>query len=468
MILLLFVIYVTEFYDNIAVNWNLTSSQYNENGLNKLLTNTLNRYHPGIFYISVVLFLGTSIFYYQSTLPSLMFSPTFFMRRSKMTNWYTIIINLYALWMGSWWALQEGTWGGWWNWDSSETFGLLVTLLILTLTHNSYNLILTSQKFIKSSISYVLFLFAYVFMQLNFELVSHNFGAKFFYFYNNNFFFIEIIVFTNLIAFLIIKLYKFIFTFQATKISLKLSTTKLQNTPTRLIHLIPILIITYSVYASYKPLIAYFLWNFNQINVLNSETFWQPISVTTFLFFGFFLISTSTNTCLQLLNVGIYGTTWLILNFNKLTKNGHIVRIHKLIIIFLIINIWIFYISIDQLTSNSIYSYAIFKNNVIPLSSFSYTLDSNQIELTDVLYLYNQSSIPIWNFTKISNVKSIDCFTLLISHETLINLFRVGLNYSHITISLDIPMTGTLNLLICSILYNIATFVYHTIKKKSH
>ena len=37
--------------------------------------------------------------------------------------------------------------------------------------------------------------FSYFFVQLNFELASHNFGSKFFFFFNSNLFFAEILVF---------------------------------------------------------------------------------------------------------------------------------------------------------------------------------------------------------------------------------------------------------------------------------
>ena len=53
----------------------------------------------------------------------------------------------------------------------------------------------------------ILVLFAtYFFIQLNFELVSHNFGSKFFFFFNNNLFSIEVILFSTYSIFKILKL----------------------------------------------------------------------------------------------------------------------------------------------------------------------------------------------------------------------------------------------------------------------
>ena len=35
--------------------------------------------------------------------------------------------------MGGLWAYQEGSWGGWWDWDISEVFGLFIYLVFSTL-----------------------------------------------------------------------------------------------------------------------------------------------------------------------------------------------------------------------------------------------------------------------------------------------------------------------------------------------
>ena len=89
-----------------------------------------------------------------------------------------MISILTALYLGSWWALQEGSWGGWWNWDASEFLGLLVLYLILTIFHNKSNLshVITLFYSIRLSLSY---LFIYFFLlQLNFSIISHNFGFR--------------------------------------------------------------------------------------------------------------------------------------------------------------------------------------------------------------------------------------------------------------------------------------------------
>ena len=51
---------------------------------------------------------------------------------------------------------------------------------------------------IRALVSLCFFIATYFFIQLNFELVSHNFGSKFFFFFNNNLFSMEVIFLTIL------------------------------------------------------------------------------------------------------------------------------------------------------------------------------------------------------------------------------------------------------------------------------
>ena len=190
---LLFIGYLTEVHDYLALNTFDIVSLYGTNGINNLLTNTLNRYHPCIFYLGSI-GLGAVIFGYPMGRG---LSNTFL--NSKLVYDYfqqsraTLTVSFIALWMGSWWALQEGTWGGWWNWDSSETFGLLVPLFILAALHSRFSILSLHFLAAKNKVLLYVFLFSYFFIQLNFDLTSHNFGARFFFFFNNNLFFLEIL-----------------------------------------------------------------------------------------------------------------------------------------------------------------------------------------------------------------------------------------------------------------------------------
>jgi hypothetical protein len=130
--------------------------------VNNLLTNSINKYHPLIFYASTIhLFRSFSV-----------------ASRSESSPKWEILAIAFTLALGSWWASQEGSWGGWWNWDPSEVFGLLIMLNILVLGHRSLRgSRMSTAAFSKISSSLLIFL-VYLFIQLNFDIVSHNFGNK--------------------------------------------------------------------------------------------------------------------------------------------------------------------------------------------------------------------------------------------------------------------------------------------------
>lgn len=152
---------------------------------NKLLTNSINKYHPFLFYagsLNVLLYflnLTRTIFNkHNFNLTVLILS----IRRSSL--WLGVLF--FTLFLGAWWALQEGSWGGWWNWDPSEVFGLLITYSYLYTIHtpkclNRLYWLLNSLKILS-----LFYLSVYFLIQLNFGLVSHNFGTRIDWFANSD------------------------------------------------------------------------------------------------------------------------------------------------------------------------------------------------------------------------------------------------------------------------------------------
>ena len=87
------------------------------------LQNVLSTIHPIIilcgysFYINMLFQQSSGNFY-------------------KLTNLW-ISMMFISLFLGGWWALQEFTWGGWWNWDGVETpILLLVSFFTFKLFHS--------------------------------------------------------------------------------------------------------------------------------------------------------------------------------------------------------------------------------------------------------------------------------------------------------------------------------------------
>lgn len=180
-LLLVFAIWLT-YYLYIGDFWSLLDVSYldcvDPYGVNALLLNSINKYHPFIFYLALVLtytiflnsfrvlLLGRGYLYVTNSIRLSFYCFSYF-HLHTITN---------ALFLGSWWAVQEGSWGGWWNWDPSEVFGLVVLVVSLIFIHSklllmSPNYATRLYKFLASAL-----LSVYLFIQLNFNLISHNFN----------------------------------------------------------------------------------------------------------------------------------------------------------------------------------------------------------------------------------------------------------------------------------------------------
>ena len=157
--------------------------------INLLLTNTINKYHPFILYTSTFYFF---INYHNITSIKVMCNWNFFYLPKPIYSYLYYIV--FALYLGSWWALQEGSWGGWWNWDPSEVLGLIIFLFLIFNLHRNTNYTLTyiTSGLHKNQLLWLLYI--YVLVQLNFTLISHNFGIRpnsyisYIYIYNHIFY----------------------------------------------------------------------------------------------------------------------------------------------------------------------------------------------------------------------------------------------------------------------------------------
>jgi hypothetical protein len=149
---------------------------------NILLSNPLNKYHPVLFFISYIYIyhVFTYLTYFNNSRDYqnvMQHSKKNYQHTLVRLNWYWLLLS-FSLYLGSWWALQEGSWGGWWNWDASEVFGLIIlTLLIMffhiRVTYNTFTVV-----YLVSILSSLLVLFTYLILQMSYTLVSHNFGLS--------------------------------------------------------------------------------------------------------------------------------------------------------------------------------------------------------------------------------------------------------------------------------------------------
>ena len=152
---------------------------------NSFLSNYLNKIHPPLFFI-VFSFTLFCKFTPPSTIQR--FYPI------KLLN--TIMLAAFLTMLGGWWAFQEGTWGGWWNWDSSEVLALVLGLISVFFLHFYTIHHLFSKELAleawKCDIWSLPPLFSIV--QLSFIQTSHSFGISFTHLFSKDIFFLTILI----------------------------------------------------------------------------------------------------------------------------------------------------------------------------------------------------------------------------------------------------------------------------------
>ena len=436
--------YSTEVVDFIPLTYLNSSTFYTNFGSNQLLSNALNKYHPLVLYLSFIVFFSFSWKYLNLRINRQTFN-VLTSQKSLQVVWYAIVINLIALWMGSWWALQEGTWGGWWNWDASEMFGLMVSLALLSLLHSEATPSLHYLLGLKSIFLVAAVIASYFFMQLNFELVSHNFGSKFFFFFNNNLFFIEVIILTfGIIAWNWSKICSWLIIDS----SLTYATRGNNITSTRTyVTILPPLIATLWVIFSYSPLVNYYLWNFFEVNSFNFETSFQPLSfLSFFLLFSFIRIVNFKDLGYWALPT-LFITNWLwvfiILPFNATRFS----KLHSVLILFTVLNISLSDSTLFYWVTISEYLYVPFSTALEYPSTNYYIPDSGITEYVEAWSSYSCLTSTTWNMYTFSNSLAVNSFSLECGHSALRNLYRLGGCYSSVFLDLEIPLLSFLNLL---------------------
>ena len=247
-------------YQNLNINlyhWDLSGENFNT-----LLSNSINKFHPALFYMSLtvaVLAQSSGLLQQQKT-----FGGT---NSLRLTYWYTMLTTpliIFTLSLGSWWAAQEGSWGGWWNWDASEVFGLVIMLIHLNTLHKTLSKGEYGLNKLYFNTAWLTALLIYVFIQFNFDLVSHNFGTRSDQFIDTSHNFLTSIILIIVILYLAylrgISLY---FNEKTVKSSV-LQTFNLRW------QLVMYLVVFYIVAVSFNTLLNDFFWKILQINILNS------------------------------------------------------------------------------------------------------------------------------------------------------------------------------------------------------
>lgn len=323
---------------------------------NNLLSNPLNKYHPVLFFSCYLftyvvlaytnLFINTRDYNLQKYIYN-----TYYFNFLKRNNLYWPLLTT-SLYLGAWWALQEGSWGGWWNWDASEVFGLLILTFILVYFHLKKYVYSVFIRFYLSY-TYILFiLFAYLILQLSYNLTSHNFGLSLIgYGYVTTTFkqlLLSVGLLTVLFMYSLCKTTPTIINYPSFRVYSILRNTFLKTTPynlklnpTYLIMSVVSCIVFYLYLLSFNSIISNIFWSTLSLEVLNTLMTEVDPKLLLLLILVIFLVKIDSVVFILTLLVNCYSFNNHIITY-FFFKNTYIYKVyHTVIIVLLFITMWL-------------------------------------------------------------------------------------------------------------------------------
>jgi len=342
--ILIFIIFwwISEYYIINQYSFITKNIQYS---FNNLLSNPLNKYHPFLFFSSYIflynIVINVNLFTnYRHFSKLIKLNHYIYLNILLQVNKYWPLIS-FSLYLGSWWALQEGSWGGWWNWDASEVFGLIILTFLLIIFHLNILLNFSLTWTIFSSYFIIITLYAYVILQLSYTLVSHNFGLSLLgYGYVNTFFFILlflVILFILYIHHIIYNYFIFLFkTYLNIFVFIKFNNYLYQ----KYINSIVIIFLSINIYIlSFSPIINNIFWTSLNLELFNNWFYWLDTKILLFLLFLILIIKINslivTITCLYNYVINTY---FILFYFYKNFKLNITILLHILLIIMIFLS----------------------------------------------------------------------------------------------------------------------------------
>lgn len=168
--LIFFLLLYYEGFDYISTG---VSSFFFFKKLNLALLNGVLNIHPWLIFLlySVLLFLILFLKNLKHSNPAY-WNFTFLILKNKF---WLISLSVISILLGSFWAFQELSWGGWWNWDIVELISLNFFFISLLIAHSSNNTQLASKKTTLNLKLILVFLISVVIVRFNLISSIHAF-----------------------------------------------------------------------------------------------------------------------------------------------------------------------------------------------------------------------------------------------------------------------------------------------------
>ena len=401
---------------------------------NQLLSNSVNKFHPFLLYLTFVSVLTYPISNYSNFRVTWRQQFASNYNSSTAGNLHLNVLNLFfTLYLGSWWALQEGSWGGWWNWDPSEVLGLSILYFTLWTIHVRPNQLNSYASSRLSTIGVLTGLLLYYFVQLNFRLVSHNFGTKVVWFISPDQFNLLVVLFLIIVFIARVgnlgKLYINLCIFTQNKYK--------HARPTKPLFY---LLLSLQVLLSFSILINDFCWSYFGLNILNTSNIFSMDNLILLVIIYLLSILAKPK------NLHILATTYFCINFqlSVLLLYLLVIRIsttslyHKLVLGLVILSYLSSNLSLSDwsMCGSSIgsMSYASLNNQLIEFSKYS----------TTGLFMCEK---PCNFVTNTETSESIKTFISVVTGSNLSQTFVSGSDIWPILINVLEPTTQSLNLI---------------------
>ena len=203
---------------------------------------------------------------------------------------------------------------------------------------------------------------------------------------------------------------------------------------------------------SYKPLLNYFLWNFAELNALNSELSLQPLNFLALLILFIWLVRININSISATTLLLWVTPHWLFPGLTALQSHSKYSLLHSPLLIISLLSLALYDLSFTywvpltpyEIFYSSSYSY-------LPITK-EWVLDTNLFDSIGLWLAFDGSYFVMWNAFINSNSPAINFFMLVFSHSTFENLYILGTLYSSPTLILEIPCILSLNFLFVSLL----------------
>lgn len=260
--------------------------------------------------------------------------------------------------------------GGWWNWDPSELFGLYFLLSYLFLLHYTYKLAYPLLGVYWNFFVFcALFLF-FLFLQLNFTLIIHNFGLKFFFFFETSYFLYECFIACWYIIFYkkfqLFKTTSYYFHFfqikSSSRTSFKFALLVLNNC-----------FLAIMLLQSFFALINIFFWNYIIFILITLYTYF--IYLVVLLLFFFFLLN---------IYYKFYFLPYLwcfsylqVFSISSICTTSRVLWIHLFLIYFFFINFFFTEINFLLFSLSNSWDFFFYRTTLFYITAYKYFLCDN-------------------------------------------------------------------------------------------